>query len=239
DWNNDGTLSHPQEWVFTSDSGHFHTGVIPTPTNAVTGTYLRMRVRGGYYTNIDPCDSLTFGEVEDYAVYVWPELTISITHNDATNSNCDGDATANISGGRPVISYQWDDVNNQTTQTATGLCAGTYHVTVTDGNGCYIEDSVVIQTVTGIDEEVGTFSLNVFPNPGEGNFSVEMWPLLPGAEVQLVLTNVYGAVVREQTLSATALHQTVQFDRQGLAAGCYLLECRSGVFLKRVRLIMH
>ncbi len=47
-----------------------------------------------------------------------------------------GSATANASGGTGALSYLWNDTNNQTTATATGLAAGTYIVSVTDMNGC-------------------------------------------------------------------------------------------------------
>lgn len=47
---------------------------------------------------------------------------------------CNATATATVSGGTPPYTYQWNDANLQTTSTAVGLCAGTYHVTVTDAN---------------------------------------------------------------------------------------------------------
>lgn len=56
--------------------------------------------------------------------------------NTLCNGSCDGTATANPAGGLPPYTYQWNDPLNQTTQTASGLCAGNYTVTVTDANGC-------------------------------------------------------------------------------------------------------
>lgn len=50
------------------------------------------------------------------------------------SSTCDGEATINVSGGTTPYTYAWDDSEGQLTQTATGLCDGTYTVTVTDGN---------------------------------------------------------------------------------------------------------
>jgi gliding motility-associated-like protein len=49
---------------------------------------------------------------------------------------CTGQSTANISNGIPPYTFQWNDPSSQTTQTATGLCPGTYIVTVTDSFGC-------------------------------------------------------------------------------------------------------
>ncbi|MCC5922443.1 MAG: gliding motility-associated C-terminal domain-containing protein [Crocinitomicaceae bacterium] len=50
-------------------------------------------------------------------------------------SSCNGSATVQVTGGTPPFSFQWNDPDNQTTQTASDLCAGTYTVTVTDANG--------------------------------------------------------------------------------------------------------
>ena len=52
--------------------------------------------------------------------------------NAPCDSSCAGTATVNITCGYFPYTFQWNDPNNQTTQTATGLCAGTYIVTVTD-----------------------------------------------------------------------------------------------------------
>ncbi len=49
-------------------------------------------------------------------------------------SACNGSVTVNPSGGSTPYTYAWN--NAQTTQTATGLCSGTYTVTVTDNGGC-------------------------------------------------------------------------------------------------------
>jgi len=47
---------------------------------------------------------------------------------------CNGSATVTASGGTSPYSYIWNDSQSQMTQTATGLCAGTYCVTVTSSN---------------------------------------------------------------------------------------------------------
>lgn len=50
----------------------------------------------------------------------------------ACNGDCNATATAVVTGGSGNFSYQWSTVPAQTTATATGLCAGTYLVVVTD-----------------------------------------------------------------------------------------------------------
>ena len=64
-----------------------------------------------------------------------------------TNVNCFGNNTGAVtvlaSGGTGILTYSWDTIPVQTSLNATGLIAGTYHLTVTDANNCS-----KIQTVT-------------------------------------------------------------------------------------------
>ncbi len=53
-----------------------------------------------------------------------------------------GSLTVNVSGGAPSYSFLWSD--GQTTQTASGLLAGGYTVTVTDDNNCTVSTGATI-----------------------------------------------------------------------------------------------
>jgi hypothetical protein len=69
-------------------------------------------------------------------------VTISDVVNVACNGGFNGQAKVNPIGGTPSYNYLWS--NSSTNQSATGLSAGTYTVTVTDQNGCTVSDNVVI-----------------------------------------------------------------------------------------------
>ena len=74
-------------------------------------------------------------------------LASSSTHTNVTcNGSNTGSATINPSGGTPGYTYLWN--NGQLTQTATGLIAGSYSVTVTDLNGCTATNTVSITQPT-------------------------------------------------------------------------------------------
>lgn len=106
-----------------------------------------------------------------YSVTVTDNIGCSVTVSDVVNNNatfsastsvtdatcssyCDGSITLTTTGGTAPFNYQWDDPNLQTTSTATGLCAGTYSVVVTDANGCavtltaIVNDNVVVSGTT-------------------------------------------------------------------------------------------
>ncbi|RME01589.1 MAG: T9SS C-terminal target domain-containing protein, partial [Bacteroidetes bacterium] len=62
----------------------------------------------------------------------------------------------------------------QTTQTATGLTVGSYHVVVTDANGCTSEAEVVVDKAVQSSEVGFEWIFNVNPNPSSGFVYVEM-----------------------------------------------------------------
>lgn len=67
----------------------------------------------------------------------------------------DGTAFAEMIPELGNITYLWDDINAQTTQTATGLAAGTYNCTVTSDVGC---TEIVTVTITEIPGMIGSIS---------------------------------------------------------------------------------
>ena len=74
--------------------------------------------------------------------------TLAPTFTNAACGNANGTATANPSNGTAPYTYSWSTSPVQTTQTATGLSAGMYTVTVTDLNGCINTDSVTLIATT-------------------------------------------------------------------------------------------
>ncbi|MBN2682870.1 MAG: PKD domain-containing protein [Bacteroidales bacterium] len=67
------------------------------------------------------------------------------------NGGSTGTATATPVGGTPPYDYLWDsNAANQITQTASGLAANTYSVTVTDDNGCILVGSVTVNQPSAV-----------------------------------------------------------------------------------------
>src|SRR5690606_9717987 len=104
---------------------------------------------------------------------------------------CNGTATVNPAGGTAPYGYSWSPQpgGGQNSATATGLCAGTYQVTISDAAGC---DTVVNVLITApqplaVDAQVGQVSCNgacdgsivLSPSGGNGFFSYTWSPEPP------------------------------------------------------------
>ena len=78
--------------------------------------------------------------------------SISAIASVISNVSCfgyiDGSVTVSVSGGNPPYSYLWSSVPAQSAQSATGLSAGNYTVTVTDGASTSITSSVLVTQPT-------------------------------------------------------------------------------------------
>ena len=100
----------------------------------------------------------------------------------------------------------------------TGLCAGTYEVTITDSNGCISTVDVTILNTLGITELEGT-TIEMFPNPSNGIVQINLSnDQLLGNEFS-VLDNS-GRLVYEGTLETLS----TKVDLGGAANGVYFIQ---------------
>lgn len=101
-------------------------------------------------TDNNSCEETYSGTVTENS-----QITASTTTTDATCGvvPCNGEAGVSaVSGGTSGYTYQWDPgTTSQTTPIATGLCGGTYSVTITDSSpfACFITVSEVINAIGG------------------------------------------------------------------------------------------
>ncbi|MBI3502066.1 MAG: hypothetical protein HY063_09745 [Bacteroidetes bacterium] len=77
-------------------------------------------------------------------------LTAAVNSTPESCSAADGTATATPSGGASPYTYAWSTLPPQTTQTATGLSAGTYTVLISDAGGCTTTATVAVTSSSGL-----------------------------------------------------------------------------------------
>ncbi|MFN8245224.1 MAG: proprotein convertase P-domain-containing protein [Ferruginibacter sp.] len=117
--------------------------VLPTTsTNGITGTWAPATVSNtntATYTFTPTAGQCAVPTTLTVTVYD-PIVIYASGTNPTCDNICNGSATVTVTGGTAPYTYSWSNSGN--TQTITGLCVGTYSVTVTDFNGCTSSSSV-------------------------------------------------------------------------------------------------
>jgi gliding motility-associated-like protein len=140
-----------------------------------------------------------------------PLPTVTTTQvNVACFGGTNGTATAIPAGGSGVYAYSWNTVPVQTTITATGLTAGTYIVTITDGNNCTATGSVTItEPTTTLSGSIVSQTNVSIPGGNDGSVVVSGSGGTPPYQYKLG-SGVYQTAGTFSSLSAVSYTVTVQ-----------------------------
>ncbi|PQJ09265.1 hypothetical protein CJD36_018625 [Flavipsychrobacter stenotrophus] len=140
DLNNNG-FYESSEYIDSSARNYTHSRSFVMP-GGITGVQLSMRVRSAYESEIRASQACTngigggYGETENYFVILTNGATSLSATTSQTNLSCNavcaGSASVTVSGGTAPYAYSWSP-SGGTSATATGLCAGSYTCTITDG----------------------------------------------------------------------------------------------------------
>ncbi|MCB0476537.1 MAG: gliding motility-associated C-terminal domain-containing protein [Crocinitomicaceae bacterium] len=127
------------------DGGPYSVTWSPVPPGGQQGNFSLTGLSSGTWDA-----TITDGLGCDTLISITLSQPVSISVNASVNSNatcngdCNGSATSVVAGGQGTITYSWNDISNQTTPNAIGLCAGQYILTVTDTAMCTDKDTIVI-----------------------------------------------------------------------------------------------
>lgn len=146
-------------------------------------------------------------------------LSAATTAVEETGS-CEGSITVGaVSNGASPYTYLWDNAaGSQTTETATGLCAGAYSCTVTDNNGCTLTLTDTVAVTIGIGQPSAGQILKVYPNPGTGAFWFE-YDLKQSATATIEVLDAMGKLITRQPAANAA--GRVLIDLSAFPAGIY------------------
>lgn len=104
--------------------------------NVVSGAQNLSNIPAGSYT-LYTTDTYNCEYVDSFSLSNPLPITSDLTATPLSCINsCDGTAIANNIVGIPPFTFLWSDPSNQTTQTATDLCSGTYQLSITDDSLC-------------------------------------------------------------------------------------------------------
>jgi len=117
-------------------------------SNSQTTPTINNLPAGVYSVTVTDANGCTATSTNGLSNIGGPTVTTSTNSTGCTNTS-NGSAIANVSGGLPPFTYSWNTVPAQNNDTATGLGAGNYLVTVTDGAGCVSVVGAQVSAVAG------------------------------------------------------------------------------------------
>ncbi len=186
--------------------------------NGSEGSSISQLSPGIYTVEISSDAPCPINQSAQFEIFQPAELIGSYTLIDAdgTNSTLGDSLQVSISGGTPGYSISWitpqGTINNQESIEITDN--GNYSYTITDAHNCMFSENIVIAHVT---EFVSHVDLRVFPNPIEGNESLQITCNV-NIETIEVMDGKGALVLRENT---SRNHSTI--DTSTWPAGIYTL----------------
>jgi hypothetical protein len=154
-----------------------------------------------------------------------PSPLISNTSSTNDNGTGNGTATVIVSGGTQSYYYLWDDPSAQTTQTATGLTSGWYHVTVTDANSCTKTDSVEVHLWSGVETQKINFSYSLSPNPVLSDFDLRI-STNKAENISVIVYNSLGEIIINKEILLVSGDNLQNFNVQQIVSGIYFIEIK-------------
>ena len=124
-----------------------------------------------YYVTVTDASGCT--GMDSVTVFVAPTIlsVVAVGTNVSCNAACDGTGSAGASGGFPPYSYSWS--NAMTGPNISGLCAGSYVVTVTDQIGCTATATINITEPAPLDVQATSITTaNCGQNDGSVTISI-------------------------------------------------------------------
>ncbi|HYV95566.1 MAG TPA: PKD domain-containing protein [Chitinophagales bacterium] len=136
-------------------------------------------------------------------------------------------------------SYQWQlnsvDIPGATNQSYTITQSGLYTVVIGDENSCKAQSSVDASFV-GIESVGENFSVNIYPNPSDGSFMVELVSAFMADEISISVVNMVGQKIFSSIESRSIGTSAAWRQEINLYAtsGVYFFEIKSqNIFLKK------
>lgn len=122
------------------------------------------------------------------------DIVVTLTASPTIGNEQNGSATSFVSGGTGPYAYLWN--NGMTTQSLSGLSAGTYTLVVTDENGCTKSESTVVEQVVGTASPGALSRIAAWPNPAHDYIMLNLEKGLPDL-LRLHVLGADGRVLRQ------------------------------------------
>lgn len=147
-----------------------------------------------------------------------------------------GTLTPTVTGGTTPYSYSWTGLGGISYSSTSSNPSdipnqGNYSLDVTDANGCTASETATVAGYVSIEEFNTTSNINVYPNPNNGLFTLEV----NGVDrFNVIVRNTIGQVVINKTVST----KTSTVDLSTFGKGVYFLTVNNGQVQNTTRVVV-
>lgn len=223
-------------------------GEIKSNTTGGTGVFSYQWSNGGTTDSVGNLDIGTYAVLitdskgctkEDSTQIIQPDsLAITFTKRDESATGRDAYIIVSANGGARPYSYFWAH-DSSTSNSLIDLTGNkTYYLTITDANGCILEDSIfILSDYVGLAEDLASISFKLFPNPVQDKLYIS-YDAQQGGESLIRLYDLSGKLLLTQQEGVASGINLVEIQVENLASGTYLLSLQSEqrqVFVKWVK----
>lgn len=194
---------------------------------------------GTYTVNVTDANGLVYTETITITEPAPLDLVFN-NQNPSTAFTNDGMIDLAITGGTPAYVAEWDNGNLGTYQAFLGT--GTYHVTITDSNGCTTTGTTTLTCGGNLNTNLDfSAQVSIYPQPAFVTDLISVVISTPEVElINLRVLDLNGNVVQVlneiETLGADQLNNPIRI--QDLATGVYLLEMNNGKTIQTERIVV-
>jgi subtilisin-like proprotein convertase family protein len=152
---------------------------------------------------------------------------VSLISGDTSSTSCSScsDGAIDLTLGATGAPYSFVWSNGASTEDLINVVPGTYHVTITNVDGCSLDTVFVVDFSTGLVSLEG-MELKVYPNPSDGNIYVE-FTQNPTEAIQIEVFNALGQRVLERSYESQMIQGRININVQNASTGTYLMKISS------------
>jgi hypothetical protein len=192
-------------------------------SNNATSASISNLTAGSYTVTITDNNSCTVSASVNVSNAGAPTITVDNVDDVLCNSGNDGAVSVSVSGGATPYSFEWN--NNATTDDISNLSAGSYTLSVTDGNNC-----VAVQTVVVNEPTLLVVSADNITNTTGGNNNGAIAITATGGTPAYLYVWSTGATSEDiANLSCGNYNVTVTDANNCTATGSYYVDCSVSV----------
>ncbi len=214
-----GNICTSSRFILTAQGG----GTSFLWSNGATDSMILVLHQGIYTVTVTNAAGCT--GTSSTSIQLSTPININTFVTNASGGQANGSAIAIATGGAAPLTFAWNTTPQQTTQTAIGLPAGAYLVTVTDANGCTKMASANVAELTATDDMRSFTNFTIAPNPSSGNFMLTVDFATP-TNAEVVVKNALGQLIFSNKMDET-VHLNLPIDLRNQANGLYFLTVKT------------